>query len=190
MTWAREGQYGRALGHLKEAVRLDPRHYWSWLQKGICHLELGEPEGVVPVGLAAMAPGVHPHPGGQLRGHVQHLLAIGHQPLRQGPARPAAALNRPAALLPPSRERCQPPVALLAMGEPGRLDHRLRHRVQHRRGVARLMRNDRDHHIAIHELLLADQGHLARRAMQLPAEQTSLEPLPRRAGKGRAAGRS
>jgi hypothetical protein len=34
------------------------------------------------------------------------------------------------------------------------------------------------------------QGYLARRAMQLPAEQTSLEPLPRRGKQGRAAGRS
>jgi hypothetical protein len=58
----------------------------------------GQPDrdGVVPVGLAAMALGVHAHPGGQLRWHVQHQLAVGHQPLRQGPARPAAALHRPA----------------------------------------------------------------------------------------------
>jgi hypothetical protein len=49
-------------------------------------------------------------------------------------------------------------MALLAVGEPGRLDHRLRHRVQHRRGIARLVRIDRDHHIAVHELLLAYQG--------------------------------
>jgi serine/threonine protein kinase/Tfp pilus assembly protein PilF len=32
----------RAIRELEEAVRLEPRHYWSWLQKGICHEEQGE----------------------------------------------------------------------------------------------------------------------------------------------------
>jgi tetratricopeptide (TPR) repeat protein len=31
----------RALAELDEAVRLDPTYYWAWLQKGLCHEELG-----------------------------------------------------------------------------------------------------------------------------------------------------
>ena len=27
---------------LDQALQLNPRHYWSWLQRGICHQELGE----------------------------------------------------------------------------------------------------------------------------------------------------
>jgi serine/threonine protein kinase/Tfp pilus assembly protein PilF len=34
--------YTRAIRELEEAVRLEPRHYWSRLQKGVCHQELGE----------------------------------------------------------------------------------------------------------------------------------------------------
>jgi serine/threonine protein kinase/Tfp pilus assembly protein PilF len=30
----------RAVAELEEAVRLSPRHYWSWLQKGLCRQEL------------------------------------------------------------------------------------------------------------------------------------------------------
>ncbi|MFO0930713.1 MAG: protein kinase [Gemmataceae bacterium] len=32
----------RALRELDTAVRKQPRHYWSWLQRGICHLERGD----------------------------------------------------------------------------------------------------------------------------------------------------
>jgi tetratricopeptide (TPR) repeat protein len=45
-TFARRGGiegYTRALAELDEALRLNPRHYWSSVQRGICHLELGEP---------------------------------------------------------------------------------------------------------------------------------------------------
>jgi serine/threonine protein kinase/tetratricopeptide (TPR) repeat protein len=34
--------YRKALAHLDEALRLNPRHYWSQVQRGICHQELGE----------------------------------------------------------------------------------------------------------------------------------------------------
>ena len=34
--------WDRALADLNEAVRLNPRHYWSWVQRGICHHEQGE----------------------------------------------------------------------------------------------------------------------------------------------------
>lgn len=32
----------RALTELDAAIRLEPRHYWSWVQRGFCHFELGE----------------------------------------------------------------------------------------------------------------------------------------------------
>src|ERR1700745_364793 len=67
-----------------------------------------------------------------------------------GPARPTAALHRAAALVPPPGEYCQPLVAVHAVGEPGRLDQGLGDRVQHRRGVARLVRIDRDQHLVAH----------------------------------------
>jgi tetratricopeptide (TPR) repeat protein len=35
--------YRKAAAELGEALRLNPRHYWSVMQRGICHLELGEP---------------------------------------------------------------------------------------------------------------------------------------------------
>ena len=34
--------YARAIAELDEALRIDPRHYWSTVQRGICHLERGE----------------------------------------------------------------------------------------------------------------------------------------------------
>ena len=47
------------------------------------------------VGLAAL-PGVeHPHPGGQLRRHVQHWFPVAHQPLRQRTPGTVGAFDRP-----------------------------------------------------------------------------------------------
>ncbi len=45
ISYARRGGgdgYRRAIAELDEALNLQPRHYWSALQRGICHLELGE----------------------------------------------------------------------------------------------------------------------------------------------------
>src|SRR5262249_26039052 len=39
---ARAGRYREAIAELDEALRLNPRHYWSLLQRGICHQELGQ----------------------------------------------------------------------------------------------------------------------------------------------------
>jgi hypothetical protein len=65
--------------------------------------------------------------------------------------------------------------------EPGRLDQRLGHRIQHGGGIAGLMRVHRDHHIVAQGFLLAiGVSLLARRAMQLLAGQTTLEPQPHR----------
>jgi tetratricopeptide (TPR) repeat protein len=41
-TRARARQYAGAIAELNESIRLDGRHYWSWFQRGICHLELGK----------------------------------------------------------------------------------------------------------------------------------------------------
>lgn len=48
-----------------------------------------------PVGPAALPGGEHPSPGRQLRGHVQHSLAVGEKPLGDVPANAVAALHRP-----------------------------------------------------------------------------------------------
>jgi tetratricopeptide (TPR) repeat protein len=40
---ARAGRYPDAVRHLDQAIRLQPRHYWSVAQRGLCHLELGHP---------------------------------------------------------------------------------------------------------------------------------------------------
>ena len=32
----------KAIAELEQAVRIDPKHYWSWMQKGLCHLERRE----------------------------------------------------------------------------------------------------------------------------------------------------
>jgi serine/threonine protein kinase/tetratricopeptide (TPR) repeat protein len=41
-SYARVGQYARAAAELDEALRLNPRHYWSTVQRGICRQELGQ----------------------------------------------------------------------------------------------------------------------------------------------------
>jgi serine/threonine protein kinase/tetratricopeptide (TPR) repeat protein len=43
MTEARRHSYAAAVSHLNEALRINPRHYWSWMQRGLCHQERGEP---------------------------------------------------------------------------------------------------------------------------------------------------
>lgn len=37
-------RFARAIHELRQALQRDPRHYWSWMQKGLCHLEQGEPQ--------------------------------------------------------------------------------------------------------------------------------------------------
>ncbi len=37
-------RYALAIRELREALQRDPQHYWSWMQKGLCHLEQGEPQ--------------------------------------------------------------------------------------------------------------------------------------------------
>jgi serine/threonine protein kinase/predicted Zn-dependent protease len=42
MSFARSRQYARAIGHLDQALQLNPRHYWCWAQRGLCQQERGE----------------------------------------------------------------------------------------------------------------------------------------------------
>jgi hypothetical protein len=109
--------------------------------------------------------------------------------MRQRPARPMTSPGRPAALGPPAHERAQLGITIHGVRETGRLDHRLGHRVQHRRGVARFMRIHRNHHNVAQGIAPRPSGCLqARRAMQLRAAQTSLEPHPHRVSRtGRGA---
>jgi serine/threonine protein kinase/Tfp pilus assembly protein PilF len=41
ISYARARRPGRAVAELNRALELNPRHYWSYLQRGLCHLELG-----------------------------------------------------------------------------------------------------------------------------------------------------
>jgi tetratricopeptide (TPR) repeat protein len=43
-THARARRYADAVAELDESIRLNDRHYWSWFQRGLCHLELGKLE--------------------------------------------------------------------------------------------------------------------------------------------------
>jgi serine/threonine protein kinase/Flp pilus assembly protein TadD len=40
-SYARAGRYADAVTELNVALDLNPQHYWSWVQRGICHQELG-----------------------------------------------------------------------------------------------------------------------------------------------------
>ena len=51
--------------------------------------------GVGVVGLSALAGGEDPHPRRQLRGHVDHRLALGEEPLCDMPTDALTALDRP-----------------------------------------------------------------------------------------------
>jgi serine/threonine protein kinase/Flp pilus assembly protein TadD len=42
MAHAREQKYAQAVAHLNDAVRLNPRDYWAWMQRGLCHQEMGQ----------------------------------------------------------------------------------------------------------------------------------------------------
>jgi serine/threonine protein kinase/tetratricopeptide (TPR) repeat protein len=41
-TYAGNLQYGPAVAELNKALTQNPRHYWSWLQRGLCYQEQGE----------------------------------------------------------------------------------------------------------------------------------------------------
>src|SRR5262249_7665048 len=39
---ARRGRHAEALTWLDEVLKREPRHYWSWVQRGVCHEERKE----------------------------------------------------------------------------------------------------------------------------------------------------
>jgi serine/threonine protein kinase/Flp pilus assembly protein TadD len=39
---ARSSRYAEAVAELNQALALNPQHYWSWVQRGICYQELGK----------------------------------------------------------------------------------------------------------------------------------------------------
>lgn len=41
-AFARRQRYAEAVAELDQAVRLNPKHFWSWMQRGICRQELGQ----------------------------------------------------------------------------------------------------------------------------------------------------
>jgi tetratricopeptide (TPR) repeat protein len=41
-SYAQEARSAQAVTELKQALRLNPRDYWSWFHLGMCHYELGE----------------------------------------------------------------------------------------------------------------------------------------------------
>ena len=41
-AYARKGRYADAVGELNQALKLNTRHYWSWVQRGICYQEMGK----------------------------------------------------------------------------------------------------------------------------------------------------
>jgi tetratricopeptide (TPR) repeat protein len=41
-TYAFQRRYQKAARELQRALEINPRHFWSWLQLGLCHEELGE----------------------------------------------------------------------------------------------------------------------------------------------------
>jgi hypothetical protein len=76
------------------------------------------------VGLAGVAGVEDPDPGSQLGRHVDHGLALGQQPLRQWPADPVGALDRPPAVRPLLPDVLQhQPVAVAVGREPAPGQH-------------------------------------------------------------------
>ena len=80
---------------------------------------------VVGVGLAVVAGVEQPGPGRQLRRHVDHVLAVGQQPLRQRPAGAVAALHRPHPVRPRRDVLAHRGVPGLVGAEPAGRQHRL-----------------------------------------------------------------
>ena len=70
------------------------------------------------VGLAVVAGVEEPDPGGELRWHVDHLLAVLEQTLREGTAGAVASLNRPDPLRPSLGVAAHRGVAGTVGGEP------------------------------------------------------------------------
>jgi len=80
---------------------------------------------VVSVGLAVVAGVEQSRPRGQLCGHVDNMLAVGQQALRQRATGTVAALHRPNPVWPPRDMLEHRGIAGLVGAEPARRQHRL-----------------------------------------------------------------
>jgi serine/threonine protein kinase/Tfp pilus assembly protein PilF len=105
-AFARKGRYAEAVWELDRALALNPRHYWSLVQRGICHRELGETALAVAdfgrcVGLRPDFAWGHFNLGSTLEhaGHRGRAIASYAAALRHDPGFTPAYLNRGLALL-------------------------------------------------------------------------------------------
>ncbi len=73
---ARPEDYRKAIAELDESMHLQPRHYWSAMQRGICHMELGE--SAQAIGDFGTCTGLWPeHPWGYFnRGYVLDRMGM------------------------------------------------------------------------------------------------------------------
>ena len=142
-------------------------------------------QGVGRVGFAAVPGREHPDAAGQLRGHVDHVDAVGGQFGRQGGAEAGCSFDCPDGVRPAAGEAAQLPVAVTVDLD---ADHgeRLQAVVDRDGGPGSFMGIDRDDdrgrgrgRSGGHGVLLTGPGNggPARRADQLRVKQTSLEPL-------------
>ena len=87
-----------------------------------------------------------------------------------------ATLHRPPAAGPTAPRTLSAAHSHPRCSRTGPTGQRLAHRIQHRSGIAGLVRVHRDHHIVVQGIPPGHRGLLARRAMQLRAAQMSFEP--------------
>jgi len=98
------------------AVDQQPQHHGGVLRGNLAEAAAAQPGHgdavrVDRVSFAALPSVEHPHPRGQLRGHVQDRLAISDQTLRDVPADAATSLDRPDPVGEPAPGRERRPVA-------------------------------------------------------------------------------
>jgi serine/threonine protein kinase/tetratricopeptide (TPR) repeat protein len=93
--------FAAAIQELNQALRLNPRHYWSWMERGICYLDLDEP--LAAIGDFGTCVGLWPEFSwgyfmrGWMMGHKdKHIEAIGDY---------TAALERDPKLIPAHMNR-------------------------------------------------------------------------------------
>src|SRR5215469_18405982 len=96
------------------------------------------------IGLAAPASSERPGPGRQLGWHINNLLAVGEQPVRDVPADALASLDRPYPLRPPPGRREHRPVPGRVSAIPATAGHALigGHDLDGRRALMRIHADD------------------------------------------------
>ncbi len=102
-------------------------------------------QGVIRIVLVGVPGLQQPHPGGQLRRHIEHPLPGSDQLLGQQVPQAGRALHRPGPLRPGRRPGYEPPGLSRAGPHPQLAQRLLGHADRHRR-VRALVRIDADHH--------------------------------------------